>query len=215
MTWTETILLSEPVRDVVGLPPGGPLPEPACDWEARLREAEDAGFKRGRLEGEKALREQLLHQRAEMLEIHQGVIEALRRAVPGLVSQTENALVTLALETARRLVAGQPVSPEMVAAVVQEALGQIENATEFHIQLHPEDLALLERIQSPLLTPAPGGDKFHFHASTDVTRGGCLVRTCFGVLDAQRETKIEQLKKSLGLPEGGPASPLAMSASAA
>ena len=201
MTCTETLALREPLRDVHLIRPGEPEPEPAIDWDAHVREAGMAGYERGRLDGEKALSEQLLRQRNEMLQMHQGVIESLRQAVPGLIRQTEGALISLALEAARRLVAGMPVSPEMIEAVVRDAIAQVEEGTEFFIYLHPEDLAQLKQVNSPLLTPVAGGDKLCFHASGDVTRGGCLVQTRFGVLDARRDTKLEQLKKSLGLAE--------------
>jgi flagellar biosynthesis/type III secretory pathway protein FliH len=36
-----------------------------------------------------------------------------------------------------------------------------------------------------------------FSSSPEVTRGGCIVQTRFGLVDARRETKIEQVKQSL------------------
>ena len=36
-----------------------------------------------------------------------------------------------------------------------------------------------------------------FSTSADVTRGGCIVQTRFGVVDARREIKLEQLRKAL------------------
>jgi flagellar biosynthesis/type III secretory pathway protein FliH len=34
-------------------------------------------------------------------------------------------------------------------------------------------------------------------SSTEVSRGGCVVQTRFGVIDARRETKLELLQESL------------------
>jgi flagellar biosynthesis/type III secretory pathway protein FliH len=36
-----------------------------------------------------------------------------------------------------------------------------------------------------------------FHDSPEVGRGGCLVQTRFGAIDARRETKLELIRKSL------------------
>lgn len=36
-----------------------------------------------------------------------------------------------------------------------------------------------------------------FAGSSEVTRGGCLVQTRFGVIDARRETKVEQIRQAL------------------
>jgi flagellar biosynthesis/type III secretory pathway protein FliH len=36
-----------------------------------------------------------------------------------------------------------------------------------------------------------------FQPSPEVTPGGCLVQTRFGVIDARRETKLELIRQSL------------------
>jgi flagellar assembly protein FliH len=198
MPWRETITFSQPPREVVLV--DTPAPKPAeNDCEVRIREAEANGYARGRLEGEKTLSQQLLRQRAEMMEVHQGVVQSLRQMLPTLVRQAENELIAVAVEVARKLVVALPISAEMMAAVVREALEQVEQATELQIHLHEDDLALLSAMNSPLLAAGAGGDKISFHASKQVTRGGCLVETRFGILDARRETKLEQIKKSLGV----------------
>jgi hypothetical protein len=56
----------------------------------------------------------------------------------------------------------------------------------------------LQQCNSPVLLPGPGHDAVHFHTSVEVTRGGCLVETRFGVIDARRETKLELIRQSLG-----------------
>jgi flagellar assembly protein FliH len=166
-------------------------------FERRLHDREQAAYERGRHDGEKVLSEQLVRQRSELLELQRGVFESLRQAVPQVVHDCENALVSLALEVAQRLVAGLPISSEMVEAAVHEALSQVEENTEFNVYLHPDDLDTLQRANSPLLSLHGAADRTHFHNTTDVSRGGCLVQTRFGVIDGRRETKIEALKRSL------------------
>jgi len=163
------------------------LPKPPRDVRLATN-SERAAYERGLRDGEATLREQLLTQRNEFLELQRGVLDSLRQAVPQVVHDSESALIALALEAAQRLVAGMPVSAEMVQSVVRESLAQVEDTTEITVSLHPEDLALLQ--------PA-AENKMHFQASPEVTRGGCLVQTRFGVIDARRETKLELLKGSL------------------
>ena len=61
---------------------------------------------------------------------------------------------------------------------------------------YAEDFALLQRANSPLLVGSEI-EKMRFQTSPEVTRGGCLVQTRFGVIDARRENKFDLLKKSL------------------
>ena len=170
---------------------------PPQDWRDQARERERAAYERGRREGEKVLGEQLLQQRAELAELQNGILSSLQRALPDVVRESENAVLNLALESAQKIIAGLPINAELVDAVVREALRQVEDTAEVTVQLHPEDLALLRRNASTLLNGLPESGPLKFRPSTEITRGGCLVQTRFGLLDARRETKFEQLKQSL------------------
>lgn len=156
-----------------------------------------ASFEKGRIEGERALSEQLVRQRAEVMELQTGVLAALGGAVPKVTRDCERVLVKLALEAAQKLVCGLPISPELIEAAIKEACAHVEGTANFTVQLHPEDLALLQRVNSPLLLPEGGNEQIHFLSSAQVSRGGCLVQTKFGVIDARRETRTQLLEKVL------------------
>jgi flagellar assembly protein FliH len=158
---------------------------------------ERAAYDRGRRDGENALREQLLAQRNEFLDLQHGVIQSMRDAVPQVVRDSETTVLHLAIETAQRLVAALPVSAEMVEASVREALGQVADTTEVTVLLNPEDLALLEKHQAGGPTAVADRPQLAFRSSPEVTRGGCLVQTRFGVVDGRRETKVELIKKAV------------------
>jgi flagellar assembly protein FliH len=192
MKWSETIAFGPALRDVRLL-----TQTPAQDWTAHLREREEAAFQNGRREGERALNQQLLQQRNEILELQQGVLNSLKQVLPQLIRESESALIQLALASAQKIVAGLPIKAALVEGVVREALSQIEGTTEIVVQLHPDDLALLRKHESPLLTETLENGPIRFTHSAGTTRGGCMLQTRFGNIDARRETKLEQLKKSL------------------
>ena len=176
----------------VKLHTNGVEPKPAAP---SVTEREAAAYERGKREGERALAEKLLQQRSDLQALEQGVLKSLAQAVPKLVHECEGALTNLTLEIAQKLVAGLPVSAEMIQAVVHEALRDIEESSEYQIYLNPEDMELLERIESPLLTQ--NTPALQFQRSMEVSRGGCIVKTRFGTIDARREIKMGALQKSL------------------
>ncbi len=108
-------------------------------------------------------------------------------------------MIRLALEAAQKVVAGLPINAELVEAVVREALQQVKDTAEVSVNLHPQDLELLRQTKSSVLETSPDFGSLKFIASSEVTRGGCLVQTRFGIIDARREVKFEQLAQSLGL----------------
>lgn len=185
-------MLNEPLRDVRHL-----TDAPLEDWQDHARQREQTAYDRGRLDGERALGEQLLQQRSELVELQNGILNSLRRAVADVVRDTESALIQLALQSAQKIVAGLPISAELVEAVIREALRQVEDTAEVTIHLNSEDLVLLRKHNSPILAGDPNAGPVRFVSSSEVTRGGCLAQTRFGLIDARRETKLEQLKQTL------------------
>jgi flagellar assembly protein FliH len=199
-SWFEAIRLPLPLRDVR---PAGLL-TPAAIAAAGAKAASDellrASYERGRIDGEKALSEQLIKQRNETHAIVNGVVAALREAVPKVIEDSEHMLVALALEVAQKLVADMPISAPMVEAAVRDALTQVEGTAQLTVRLHPADLELLQKVNSPVLGASDETNECRFLGSPEVTRGGCLVQTRFGTVDARRETKFDLLKRSLLAP---------------
>lgn len=190
--WREPIRLPLPLYDarLAGSTRAGSL-------DLLTRETEQSGYERGREETERTLRAQLERQREELNELQNGVLVSLRQSIAQVARECESTLVSLALEVARKLVAGMPISEAHVEATVRDALADIENKTGLRVQLHPEDLTLLERVESPLLRSGTGAEQITFEVSSEVTRGGCIVQTNFGSIDARRETKFEVLRDVL------------------
>jgi flagellar assembly protein FliH len=207
-TWHDTVVLEEPLIGAVlaSLPP--------CRDGREMERQLKTKYEEGVRAGEERLRGQLLQQRNELLDIQRGILQSLERSLPQVRAECEGSLVELALETANRLVAGMPVTPEIVAASVREALAEVEDTHEITVLLHPDDLALLKGLnpeasddsaissepRNPVhwdeLIPV-GAEKTRFEGSPEVTRGGCMVQTRFGIVDGRRETKFARLRECL------------------
>jgi flagellar assembly protein FliH len=192
MKWADTVLFEEPLADVRLL-----RGSPAQDWKIFLADAEKTAYERGRRDGETALNGKLIAQRNETMELQRGIFQSLQRTLPQLAHTAESTLIEVALEAAKKVVAGMTVDAVLIEATVREALRQTEDSAEIAVQMNPEDLALLRTHQSPVLNGLPESGPLKFSSSPEISRGGCLVQTRFGVVDARRETKFEQIRQSL------------------
>ena len=190
--WHETIQLPRRLREVrLAAAP------PRIYSEEQVLMRERQSFERGRSEAEQILKDDLLRQRSELAKLEAGLLESLRQVLPQIARDSESGLIDLAMEVARKLVADFPLSPEMVEAAIREAIAEVEENGEVTILLHPADLELLQAGDSSLFQTKGSGEQVQFEPSAEVTRGGCLVRTSFGIIDGRRETKFELLKRSL------------------
>lgn len=188
----EIILLPKPLREARLVF----MPQVASASNSAVAD-EQAAYERGRRDGEKALSEQLIRQRGELIELQNGVLKSLRASVNDVTRECEGAMIALALEIAGKLVGDLPISSEMVEASVREALASVEQQSSLTVLLNPMDFELLQQANAPVLLSDVGGERLKFQTSPQVTRGGCMVQTHFGVIDARRETKLEALKQSL------------------
>ncbi|MBI3876003.1 MAG: hypothetical protein HY300_08615 [Verrucomicrobia bacterium] len=188
----DIVKFSQPLLGVrlVGAPTDETVPP------AELKNGERAAYERGRRDAERELAEQLRRQHTEFIALQNSAVASLRNGVAQAVRDSEPALVALALEVARKLVNGLPITPEMIEGAVREALAQVEETSDTIVQLHPEDFALLQQANSPYVT-RQNSERIAFEASLEISRGGCRVQTRFGVIDGRRETKFELLQKAL------------------
>lgn len=194
MKWSEQLTFHQPLHHVALLEEAPPE-----TWESLVRTRESAAYQRGRQDVETALADQLAQQQATLNQLQNGLLQSLRDALPQIIRESETALIELALEASRRVVAGLAIDAPMVEAIVREALRQVEDTAEILIKLHPEDLTLLRKHEAQVLQGLPDKGPLRFIGSSEVSRGGCLVQTRFGVVDARREVKLQQLAESLSV----------------
>jgi flagellar assembly protein FliH len=168
----------------------------------RLRpEAHRAGLEAGRAEGLKSGlelgRTQAFEQaRADFAVQHASLAAALAEALArfeaqrrSLLSQMERDVVALAGAIADRVIKrAVDVDPACVADNVREALQLIASRNRLEIRLHPQDLEQARRFAEDLW-PAQQFQAVGFVPDETVGRGGVLLRTAGGQVDATIETQ--------------------------
>jgi flagellar assembly protein FliH len=130
-----------------------------------------------------------------MERLSEGVLKKLSAIEPALLAELRDALPGLALEIARRLLAGFEPPPEIIERFCREALDQLFPEREgLELALCPRDAEQLSRLNPDWLQRYPG-----LRLSTDATLapGDCLVRSRFGLTDGRRQTKLAALEHGL------------------
>jgi len=189
IAWREPLHLTTPLKGV--------RTEEDRELEKKNGEQLKASYEQGVRDGEKKMSAQLAQQRAELLKLQDGVFTSLRQSLPGVVNECQDSLIALAVEVAQKLVAGIPITGEMVEASIKEAMSELEETTDFTLLINPSDLDLLDKFNSVPRDEWAQRDKIQIVSSPDVSRGGCIIQTRFGSLDARRETKLELLQKTM------------------
>ena len=170
-----------------------------------LNDRELQGYHRGREEAVAEYEAQIQALRAELEQKNSDelpeMMDKIESQVNGELSQRlnqlETELVGFATEAAIRLVNGLPISTKIVEAAIQDALSHCENDAEVAVHLNPEDLKMLKDAGSDLLADSPHQRRVRYMKDAEVSRGGCLVETSYGLIDGRRETREQLLREAV------------------
>lgn len=182
----------------------------AADEDARKR-GHDAGFAQGLEEGRaKGLEagqravEQEARALLEAADARVAKLDALLSSAPAelraRVEAAEDDMVALCHAAVCRILGDQLVTRDGAAHALREAVreGLAPGAVAFHV--HPLDLELLEadaRIAAWLRAQLGAGGEARWVPDEEVGRGGCVVTSAEGTLDARLETRMEALRAVL------------------
>ena len=170
-----------------------------------LKLTEQAAYERGKKDAEATLQGQLevmkteyaTEQQQKLADFFKNIQDDLGGQVPRMLQSLEKHVINLAADIAMKIVAGTPFDKSMVESVVKDALAKAEKDTDVVVLLNEADLELLSQADSELLQRTHGSSEVVFKASPEVSRGGCLLETRYGTVDARIETKADVLKKAV------------------
>lgn len=161
------------------------LPGAVADALASARAITEAAEAKGRARALEAARAELAVERLEAMRARHAGLEAL-------AAQTRE----LAWLAAEHLVQAElTLAPERITAIVDGLLERVRRAERAVVRAHPDDLpelaAFVERARL---------EHVALEADPSVGRGGCVVATPIGTLDASLPTRIAALRAALDKP---------------
>ncbi len=174
----------------------GEAPPPAVDAEAELARLREAARAEGYAEGLAAGRLEAEQSCGRMKQL----AESFGNTLDNLDFRLADMVLALALDIARQVVAGELATrPERILDVVNLALKQMaETSREARLLLNPEDAALV----CPHLEQVLDKNRLRIVEDVRIVRGGCLIETAQGDLDATLPARWRQVVQVLGSNQG-------------
>jgi flagellar assembly protein FliH len=149
-----------------------------------------------REEGMREGREEALAALTPGLEALSQAAEAVQADQYARADRLERHAVDLALFLAEKVIGGAlAVEPERVVEAVRGALRGIVERERVTVLVHPEDLELVRDSMDELRSSLGGIEHCVVEAERRVSRGGAVVRTPDGDVDARVETKLQRARE--------------------
>jgi flagellar assembly protein FliH len=172
-------------------------PEPsAAEWQQRVAAARQAGYQDGYRDGMAAL-ESFKASFAQQATAQIGaLLDAFDQQLQGLDAQLAEQLAATAVQLARQVVRSEVVArPELVAKVAADAVNAVMlSARHITVQVHPQDLPLVAEGAEEALKARHA----RLVANPAIARGGVLVSSDAGTIDARIATRWAQAAAALG-----------------
>lgn len=174
---------------------------------------EKDAYEKGFAQGEKDGMDFGLKRLETILQQFQKILGEVQTQRKNLWAQQERDLVQLVSTILRKLLRREiPCPEEVITGTLREAFQLAEECKPIQVHLHPQDYDYLRNQPDRFPLPTGGKESGEIRLLSDpsIHRGGCLLETAYGDIDATMEGQLEEIlstfwehfKKAGSLPKG-------------
>jgi flagellar assembly protein FliH len=170
-----------------------PLP---MDVESKIAEA----YARGKREaGEKAEK-----RFGETVQAFSAALEDISQLRGSILKNSTDDMLRLVMAIAEQVIpCAVALNPEIIHHTIVKALQAAVDSDVYHIKVNPEDMVVVMEKKPLLLASISGLKNITVEASPEISRGGCLVESDLGEVDATIESQLEEIRRKILNAAGG------------
>jgi flagellar assembly protein FliH len=164
------------------------------EMELRLQQSTDAGYKKGFKEG-------VEFQKKEVLPALDA-IATMTKTIPlikkDILEKTEEQIIKLAIAIAEKILNQEVTTKkEVILSVLKNALKNISETEGMKVRLNPHDFRYVMEVKKDFLQSIDGVRNVIFEEDSAIKRGGAIVETMFGEVDARLENQLKEIKTAM------------------
>jgi len=180
---------------VPAAPKNQPPPEKTLQvTDSHIKQIQQDAYGKGYAEGLKSQNKDI----AAKLEVLAAVTKTIPQIKKDILEKGEEQMVKLALAIAEKILQ-QEVSTrkEIILDVLKGALKKIAETDGMKVHLNPQDFRYMMEVKKDFLQSFDGIRNLVFEEDSSIKRGGAVVETMFGEVDARLENQLKEIKTAL------------------
>ncbi len=126
-------------------------------------------------------------QKAAWQSMQQSLEHKVSRAVAGAALELARIMIRRAVES----------NPELVRNVVSRALEMVVAKSDIVIKTNPQDWQVVKEAVETRQMDAGSHDRIEVESDGSIERGGCIIETEYGIIDARINSQIEVIRRAL------------------
>jgi flagellar assembly protein FliH len=169
--------------------------------EERIADAKKEAYGKGFSEGMESRKKEFLAALKTMAEITREISEFKKK----LYSEAEEQMLGLACSVAEKVIQTEVgTNKNIVLGVFREAVKNVVDHDGMKIRLNPDDLRFITEMKPDFLLGFNGFKNTTFEKDASIQRGGVILETVSGEVDARLEQQLIEIKKSFKRNLGSP-----------
>jgi len=165
--------------------------DPAEEERARV-------FEDGRMQGYSSCKAELEAEALEKVKSFTSMVDDLLVQKKRLLMDSEEAVVKLSCEIARRIVIRMAeINEDVILEIVQNALGHLADKQKVTIRVNPADAEALRAHSDDWAKASGAGSAVEIAEDVRIKRGGCLIEGESGSVEAQLDRQVDMIEKAL------------------
>jgi flagellar assembly protein FliH len=162
--------------------------------EDKLKKITDQSYRKGFTEGCELQKKEA----ASLLEALAAMMKKIPQIERDIIEKSEEQIIKLAIAVAEKII-GQEITTrkEIIIDVLRSALRNVSETEGMKIRLNPLDFRYMMEVKKDFLQSFDGVRNVVFEEDSSIRRGGAVIETMFGEVDARLESQLKEIKTAL------------------
>ena len=162
--------------------------------EKRIKKISEESYKKGFSDGIESQKKEALPALT--------AVSTMTKMIPliksEIIEKKEEQIIMLAIAIAEKII-NQEVATrkEIILGVLKGALKNIAETDGMKIRINPQDFRYMMEIKKDFLESFDGVRNIVFEEDASIKRGGAIVETMFGEVDARLESQLQEIKAAM------------------
>ena len=162
--------------------------------EAGKQQGYAAGLQQGLAEAKRQMSEQL----KQTADICNAMVAAAEQDARRILLESEPKIIELVLAISRKIICDEVEErPAVVLGLVRGALERVRDQNQIVIHVSPEDYEFILQSRQILQSVVGAERSLTLTADAVLGKGGCLIETSFGTVEAGIDTQLESIRRVL------------------
>lgn len=181
------------------LPMDGFDPERSREAFARkIQITEQQGYERGLSDGIREGRTLEKNETMQALQAMSAIVKEMSALKKSALENLEEEILRLSLAVAEKVIHVEATTNrEVIRGVLKEAIKNIGDRENMKIRVHPQDFHFMIEIKNDFLQSFDGIRNVTFEEDESIRRGGAIIETVCGEVDARLDQQYEEMKAAL------------------